>query len=89
MLRDEEERLVSFIASRSLDPRDWLQHGDAFFVAGLAVLLASLDSFDRRSYLALAEALYPSATTPEVFQIWLDGGRLDVSRFVSMLLQEY
>lgn len=86
MLRDEEERISNFIVSRSLDSREWLRHGDAFFMAGLAVLLASLESFDRRAYLQLAEALYPGASTPETFQVWLDLGRVDLSRFVPMVL---
>lgn len=88
VMREDEERLVAFLAQRSLEPRLWLQQGAPFFMAGVAVLLASLAEFDRRRYLDLAETLHPGASTPEVFQMWLDRSPLQLSRFVPMLLME-
>lgn len=86
--REDEERLLRFLASRALEPRAWLQHGSPYFMAGVATMLASLPGFDRRRYLELAEALHPGVTTPEVFEAWLQRSPVEPSRFVPMLLGE-
>jgi hypothetical protein len=86
--RDDEERLLRFLASRTLEPRAWLQHGSPYFMAGLATMLASLPGFERRQYLELAEGLHPGMTTPEVFEAWLHRSPVEPSRFVPMLLGE-
>jgi hypothetical protein len=86
--RDHEERLLRFLAGRTLEPRAWLQHGSPYFMAGLATMLASLPGFERRRYLELAESLHPGMTTPEVFEAWLHRSPVEPSRFVPMLMGE-
>jgi hypothetical protein len=86
--RDDEERLLRFLASRTLERQSWLQQGSPYFMAGLATMLASLPGFERRRYLELAEALHPGMTTPEVFEAWLHRSPIEPSRFVPMLLGE-
>jgi hypothetical protein len=83
--RDYEEQLLKLCASRTLDPQQWEQLGPRFFMAGLAVMLASTVGFDRRSLLALAEQLHPGASEPEVFARWLKASPLRPSRFLPML----
>jgi hypothetical protein len=85
--RKEEERLLEFCAMRKVDPALWRSAGPAFFMAGLATMLASADGFDRRRYLALAEALHPGATNPEVFDLWLARSPVRPSRFLPSLAQ--
>ena len=81
-LRDYEDRLLDLAATGELDPKVWRSLGAEFFMAGLAVMLASARGFDREAYLALAEALYPGATAPEVFARWLEKTPLRPSRFL-------
>jgi DNA-binding phage protein len=83
--RDYEERLVRLCASRSLDVDRWRELGPAFFMAGLAVALASRRGFDRRGLLALAEELHPGAGEPQVFERWLHSSPLRPTRFFSLL----
>ena len=83
--RDYEERLLDLCASRALDPGRWEQLGPRFFMAGLAVMLASTRDFDRRSLLALAEELHPGASEPAVFARWLKRSPVRPSRFLPML----
>jgi hypothetical protein len=83
--RDYEEQLLKLCASRTLDLQQWQRLGPRFFMAGLAVMLASTAGFDRRSLLALAEQLHPGASEPEVFARWLDASPLRPSRFLPML----
>jgi hypothetical protein len=56
-----------------------------FFHTGLAVMLASARGYDRSGYLALAAALHPGITTPEVFSAWLAQSPVCPSRFLPML----
>ena len=86
--RDFEERLLKLCAARSLEPSRWLSAGPAFFMAGLAVMLASAPHFDRRAMLALSESLYPGASEPAVFARWLDRSPVRPSRFLPMLEME-
>jgi hypothetical protein len=83
--RDDEERLLRFLASRTLERQLWLQYGSPYFMAGVATMLASLPGFGRLRYLDLAEALHPGMTTPEVFEAWLHRSPIEPSRFVPML----
>jgi DNA-binding phage protein len=83
--RELEERLLRLCATSSLEPAQWASLGPKFFMAGLAVMLASAPSFDRRAMLALAESLYPGASEPEVFARWLKRSPVRPSRFLPML----
>ena len=85
MDRDYERQLLNLVTSRNLDPVRWEQLGPAFFMAGLAVMLAGTPDFDRRSLLALAETLHPGATEPAVFARWLAHSPLRPSRFLPMV----
>lgn len=88
MNREYEERLLEFCASRTLDPQLWASLGPRFFMAGVAVMLASVPAFDRRSLLTLAEQLHPGASEPAVFEQWLKRSPLRPSRFLPMLAVE-
>jgi hypothetical protein len=85
--RDREERLLELVASGSCDPRAWRLEGPPFFMAGLAVTAASSARLDRRRLLAVAEALHPGSSLPEVFAYWLARSPVRPSRFVPMLKQ--
>ena len=86
--RDYERQLLTLCASRQLDPAAWAAAGPAFFMAGLAVMLASNADADRRGLLALAEVLHPGATEVSVFAGWLKRSPLRPSRFLPMLAME-
>ena len=83
--RDYEEKLLKLCASRSLTPQQWLALGPHFFMAGLAVMLASVAGFDRRGLLHLAEHLSPGAKETSVFAQWLKHSPLRPTRFLPML----
>lgn len=83
--RAREEELLDLCASGSHDAPTWRQHGDGFFMGGLAAMLASVREFDRRTYLALAEDLHPGVTQPEVFELWLQRCPVRPARFLPML----
>jgi hypothetical protein len=83
--RDYEERLAALCASRNLDASYWASFGPGFFMAGLAVMLASTRDFDRRALLALAEQLHPGASEAEVFARWLASSPLQPSRFLPLV----
>ena len=83
--RAEEAALLEFCATADLRPESWAAHGPAFFMAGLATLLASARGFERRRYLDLAEALHPGITAPEVFDAWLKRSPLRAARFLPQL----
>lgn len=80
-----ESRLLHLIASGTMRPDDWRPHGPGFFLAGVAMMLASVSGFDRSRYLALAEELHPGASEPRVFSRWLAETPLTPSRFLPML----
>jgi len=71
-----------------LDLGEWAAAGPAFFMAGVAVMLASNAAADRRGLLALAESLHPGATEVPVFARWLKRSPLRPSRFLPMLAME-
>lgn len=83
--RDYEDRLVALCASGNLDPHCWASAGPRFFMAGVAVMLASTDGRDRRRLLALAERLHPGASEPAVFNRWLERSALRPTRFLPLL----
>jgi hypothetical protein len=83
--REYEAELLALCASGPLDPEEWRGAGPAFFMAGLAVMLAGVRGFDRGRYLALAEALHPGSGAPEVFALWLARSPLRPSRFLPIL----
>jgi hypothetical protein len=83
--RQYEERLLALCESGDLEPRAWSALGPGFFMAGLAVMLASVSGLDRRRLLALAEALHPGSSLPEVFALWLASSPLRPSRFLPLL----
>lgn len=85
--RDDEERLLTLCVSRSLDLASWQVAGSRFFTAGLAILLAGVNGFDRKAWLQLAEALYPGIGSIDTFRIWLKKSPLRASRFLPMLAQ--
>jgi DNA-binding phage protein len=86
--RDYERQLVELCASRSLALDRWIQLGPRFFMAGLAVMLASVAGYDRRALLALAELLHPGSSDPAVFARWLERSPLRPSRFLPQLSAE-
>jgi hypothetical protein len=86
--RDYERQLLTLCARRKLDPAAWAAAGPAFFMAGLAVMLASNADANRPGLLALAEFLHPGATEVSVFARWLKRSPLRPSRFLPMLAIE-
>jgi hypothetical protein len=86
--RSLEARLASVLGARSTSVGDWRPLGPPFFLAGLAVTLASIPALDRQKYLDLAEALHPGATEPRVFAKWLAETPLPPARFLPMLEAE-
>jgi len=83
--RDYEEQLIALCASRNLDARIWAGLGPNFFMAGIAVMLASVPEFDRSALLDLAEQLHAGSSQVGVFALWLRGSPLRPSRFLPML----
>jgi prevent-host-death family protein len=83
--RAEEERLLELCASGSLEPSLWRRQGPAFFMAGVATMLASARGFPREALLALARELYPGMADTGTFARWLAGSPLRAARFVPML----
>ncbi len=86
--RAQEERLLKLCASGDLRPSRWRRAGDPEVLAGVAVMLASTDLFDRRRLLALAESLHPGMTNPEVFAEWLEHAPVKGARLVPLLEAE-
>jgi len=85
--REEEENLLDLCLARQPDLERWRAMGPAFFMGGLAVMLAGVDGYDRGRYLDLAEALHPGVTTTEAFASWLEQSPVRPSRFLPMLEQ--
>jgi hypothetical protein len=83
--REYEARLLDLLSSGRHDPQTWLAEGPPFFMAGLAVMAASANGFERRGLLSLAEALHPGSSRPDVFALWLERSPVRPSRFLPML----
>lgn len=81
-----EEQLLDLCASGDAAANSWRHMGPAFFMAGLAVMVASVPEFDRRSLLDLAEALHAGSSQVGVFTLWLERSPVRPSRFIPMLL---
>jgi DNA-binding phage protein len=81
-----EARVLDVLAGGSTAHESWEALGPRFFVAGLAVTLASVRGFERARYLALAERLHPGSTEPDVYRRWLAGTPLPPDRFLPPLL---
>lgn len=86
--REYESRLLRLCASGSRDPEAWRALGPPYFMAGLAVMLASSHQSERNGLLALAEKLHPGSSTPDVFRMWLERSPVRPSRFLPMLRTE-
>ncbi len=86
LTRQYEEELLDLCASRELDPGLWRHYGPAFFMAGLAVMLASVPEFDRRALLDLAEGLHAGSSQVGVFVLWLERSPVRPTRFIPMVL---
>lgn len=82
--RAMESGLLTLAASGNTDIETWRQHGPAFFVGGLAALLACGRGFDREKYMNLAETLHPGISNPEVFARWLEATPVRAARFLPM-----
>ncbi len=85
LLREDEQRLYELVRSGTLDPRAWLAEGPAFFMAGLAVLLAGSPGYDRSGLLRLGELLHPGIGELAVFNLWLQRTPVEPSRFFAQL----
>jgi hypothetical protein len=83
--RDLEGQLLDLCASRVLDREQWEESGPRFFMAGLAVMVASVNGFNRGELIALAEQLHPGSSQPEVFSLWLARSPVRPSRFLPLL----
>jgi antitoxin (DNA-binding transcriptional repressor) of toxin-antitoxin stability system len=83
--RLDEERVLELCASGDFRPSRWLRAGNPHQLAGVAVMLASLENFDRPRMLALAERLYPGTSTPAGFSRWLANSPIQAARFLPML----
>jgi hypothetical protein len=86
--RDLELRLLEFCAESNFEALRWRASGPAFFMAGLAVLLASVHIGERRRYLDLGEQLHAGISQVGVFDLWLQGSPLRPSRFIPLLLSD-
>lgn len=87
--RTFEARLADLVARGSTSPEEWRPLGPPFFLAGLAVMLASVSGFDRQRLLELAEALHPGSTEPRVFSLWLQRTPLPPSRFLPFVVASF
>jgi len=83
--RDYEEKLVDLVRSGNLDAQAWRALGPPFFMAGLAVMLASRSGADRRGLLQMAEKLHPGIGEPAVFSLWLARSPLRPSRLLPLV----
>ena len=83
--RRDEERAIELCARGDFRPSRWLRAGDRRTLAGVVVMLASLDGFDRPRLLALAERLHPGMSTPAGFGRWLVDSSIQATRFLPML----
>jgi hypothetical protein len=83
--RDVEREYALLCASGSTDVRRWLRQGPRYFMAGLAVMMASARGADREAYLALAGGLCPALLEPDEFQRWLSLTPARPSRFLPMV----
>jgi len=86
--RAAEKAFVEFCAWFPPDAELWRQYGDPQLLAGVAVLLAGHQGFERPAYLALAEALHAGAGTVGQFKEWHRTHRPDLPRLLAMIDRE-
>ena len=82
--RDYELRLLELAASGDYEPESWLALGPAFFMAGLAAMLASSRGANRNALLTLADKLHPGMSHPDLFNAWLLRSPVKPSRFLPL-----
>lgn len=85
LTREYEQRLYELIRSGDLTPAAWRAQGPAFFMAGLAVLMAHDSNPRRQQLLQLAELLHPGMSCPIVANIWMRRSPIEPSRFFAQL----
>lgn len=85
LTRPEEERLLELAASGDTRPTRWRRAGNPQLLAGVAMLMGSLDLGNRERLFALAEQLWPGMSTLEVANAWLRHSPVKADRFVPML----
>lgn len=83
--RRVEERVIELCAHGDFRPSRWLRAGDPRMLAGVAMMLASQNGFDRTRMLALAERLHPGMSAPGEFGRWLARAPVQAARFLPML----
>lgn len=83
--RRVEERVVELCARGDFRPSRWLRAGDPRMLAGVAVMLASQDGFERTRMLALAERLQPGISAPDGFGRWLEHTPVQAARLLPLL----
>ncbi len=86
--RDYESRLLALAASADYEPANWRALGPAFFMGGLAAMLASSRGADRNALMTLADSLHPGMSHPHVFNVWLERSPVKPSRFLPMFQAE-
>jgi hypothetical protein len=86
--RDTEEGFVRFCAFVPPDPELWAKFGDPRFLSGMAVWLSAHTGFDRSTYLGLADALQPGASTLDAYRRWHETYRPDSSRLFGFIDRE-
>jgi hypothetical protein len=84
--REYEEELIDLCAADAPDSRLWESLGPRFFMSGLAVMMASVPDFERRTYLELGERLDAGASQVGVFDLWLKRSPWRPSRAIPMIL---
>ncbi len=83
--RRVEERTVELAARGDFRPSRWLRAGDSRLLAGISVILASHERFNRTRMLALAERLHPRMSDPQSFGAWLRTTPVLAERFLALL----
>jgi antitoxin (DNA-binding transcriptional repressor) of toxin-antitoxin stability system len=83
--RGIEERVVELAARGDFRPSRWLRAGDSRLLAGISVILASHERFNRTRMLALAERLHPGMSAPQNFGAWLRTTPVLAERFLALL----
>ena len=83
--RLDEGRVLELCARGDFRPSRWMRAGNPHQLAGVAVMLASQEGFDRPRMLALAERLYHGTSTPAGFDGWLSSSPIQAARFLPML----
>jgi hypothetical protein len=83
--REVERKYALLCASGSTDVARWLREGPAYFLSGVAMMVASARGFDREAYLRLAFALCPAMQDVGEFDSWLSNSPAKPSRFLPMV----